>query len=235
MFPAGTINLAPLPNRTLKLVTRLRLIATVRAMSADDFRTLPSDTLLKFQRALRGIESTSLPLLTLARVNPVNFDAEYALRLPRLRGDIKDYCDFMCNLIHSGIIGQDAVALQEATEAIRFRWLSTEMADHRAGPEGKFDCSSCSRNHRVEHLAFIASLATGTLIAMEDTAMDKEATNLPHPSNAAPADVLHVRTIQFQELMTTLDAIPGLAEKILEKAGSGSYNDHTQAKRPYPS
>jgi len=101
----------------------------------------------------------------------------------------------MCNLIHSGIIGQDAVALQEATEAIRFRWLSTEMADHRAGPEGKFDCSCCSRDHRVKHLAFIASLATGILIAMENTAMDKEATNLPHSSNAAPADVLHVRTI----------------------------------------
>jgi len=35
--------------------------------------------------------------------------------------------------------------------------------------------------------------------------------------------------------MTTLDAIPGLAEKILEKAGSGSYNDRTQAKPPYSS
>lgn len=47
--------------------------------------------------------------------------------------------------------------------------------------------------------------------------MDKEATNLPHPSNAAPADVLHARTIQSQELMTTLDATPNLAEKILGK------------------
>ena len=33
--------------------------------------------------------------------------------------------------------------------------------------------------------------------------------------------------------MTTLDATPGLAEKILEKAGSGSYNDRTQAEPPY--
>ena len=130
---------------------------------------------------LSGIESTSLPLLTLARVNLVNFDAEYVLRLPRLQGDIKDYCDVMCDLIRSGIMGQDAAALQEATEAIRFRWLSTEMADYRAGPEGKFDCSCCSRDHRIKHLAFIASLATGTLIAMEDTAMDEEATNLPTP------------------------------------------------------
>ena len=141
----------------------------------------------------------------------------------------------MCDLIRSGIIGQDPAALQEITEAIRFRWLPAEIADHRAGPEGKPDCSCCSRDHRVKHLAFIASLATRTLTAMEDTAMGKEATNLTHPSNAAPADVLHARTIQSQELMTTLDATPNLAEKILGKARSGSYNDRTQVELPYSS
>ena len=35
--------------------------------------------------------------------------------------------------------------------------------------------------------------------------------------------------------MTVLDATPGLAGKILEKAGSGSYNDRTQAEPPYSS
>ena len=82
-------------------------------------------------------------------------------QLPRLQVDIKDYCDVMCDLIRSGIMGQDAAALQEATEAIRFRWLSTEMADYRAGPEGKFDCSCCSRDHRVKHLGFIAASQLG--------------------------------------------------------------------------
>ena len=70
---------------------------------------------------------------------------------------------------------------------------------------------------------------------MEDTVIDKEATNLPHPSNAAPADVLHARTIQSQELMTTLDATPDLAEKIPGKARNGSYNDRTQVESPYSS
>ena len=65
--------------------------------------------------------------------------------------------------------------------------------------------------------------------------MDKEVTNLPYPSNAAPADVPHARTIQFQELMTTPDATPGLVEKILEKARSGSYNNCTQVESPYSS
>ena len=35
--------------------------------------------------------------------------------------------------------------------------------------------------------------------------------------------------------MTILDATPSLAGKILEKAGSGSYNDRTQAEPPYSS
>ena len=58
--------------------------------------------------------------------------------------------------------------------------------------------------------------------------MDKGATNLPYPSNAALVDVL-----QCQELKTT--PTPGLAEKILEKAESGSYNDRTQVELPYSS
>lgn len=66
-------------------------------------------------------------------------------------------------------------------------------------------------------------------------AMGKEATNLPHPSNAAPADVLHARTIRSQELMTTLDETPGLAGKIIGKARSGGYNDRTQVESPYSS
>lgn len=35
--------------------------------------------------------------------------------------------------------------------------------------------------------------------------------------------------------MTILDATPGLAWKMVEKAGSGSYNDRTQAELPYSS